>query len=117
MEDHFKPLIKGELEQALEDLKSLQGSLRRGGPRVDLWRPMERLEYAAFLLSITFGLMDYDPNHGDMEKIADGDEPSKLVELLTGCLEALERDDPKRCYDGVKALVKILGSLIGGRGR
>ncbi|MEM3607241.1 MAG: hypothetical protein QW238_00060 [Candidatus Bathyarchaeia archaeon] len=115
MEDRLKPVIRRELEQALEDLRGLQGSLQGGGPRVDLWRLMERLEYAAFLLSITFGLMDYDPNHGDVEKIADRDELSELVELLTGCLEALERDDPKRCYDGVKALVKIIGSLVGGR--
>ncbi|MGC8849258.1 MAG: hypothetical protein ACP5QI_02155 [Candidatus Bathyarchaeia archaeon] len=94
-------------------------NLHGGDPRVyraNLWRILERLEYAAFLLSISFGLMDYHPNYGDVKKLADSNDPSELVKLLTGCLEALERSDPKRCYGGVKTLVRIFGSMVARRG-
>jgi len=115
MEDRFKPMVRVELERALEELRRIPGDLRGPEVRLDLWRILERLEYAALILSMGFSLMDYNPSYGDLEGLSNRRDPSELAKLLAGCLEALEGDDPKRCYDGVKALVKLLGSLISGR--
>ncbi|MEM2122607.1 MAG: hypothetical protein QXE79_03120 [Candidatus Bathyarchaeia archaeon] len=110
-------MVRRELEQAIEGLRSLPESLTGSSLRPDLWRILERLEYAAFILSIGFGLMDYEPDYSVLEGPVDKDDPSELARLLDRCLEALDRDEPRICYDGVKALVKLLGSLIGRHGK
>lgn len=101
------------MEQVLGELRGLSGGLRRDGRNIRWWRLLERLEYAAFLLSIGYGLMDYDPNYDALERDLEGNNPLGLVKLLKAGLEALEAGDPKKCYGNVKVVAKFIASLVG----
>lgn len=76
--------------------------------RLLLWKSAAEVEYAAFRISITRGLSDYDPNASED---AGEDDPQDSLEVVRSLLHEARSSleaEPRRAYQAVRNAVTVL---------
>ena len=76
-----------------------------------LWHATEEIEYAAAVLSLTHGFIDFDPKFEDQDVRKEvGKAVSFARSLLLNALETLETN-PKLSYEKLRHAVQILRNI------
>jgi hypothetical protein len=113
MQAEYVPKIRNAISRAVSFLDQILETkdMEQETSEDVLWHAAEEIEYAAAVLSLTHGFIDFDPRFEDQDVRKEvGSEVSFARRVLLNALETLETS-PKLSYEKLRHAVQILRNM------